>query len=249
MALITEEDVKRGLSQGEIKEKGSFFLGDRDLLTPSARSLLTEKGVSILQHKEQKTANSTASMKEYPEGYVTLFGAKLYEKPEFMTHLRGNILVMKDHPKIKLRGALDSLEAEIILVELQAKAEGKDKLLFDLEEIISHLRLLMRSEVGNTPLPEEKLLGLTEAEIRAQSHHPSQYFGIKHFPPTYEKGEMVARLNLLRTKARETELLAFSAFQREAGDMERVDIIRALNRLSSLFWIMMFRCLSGYYGG
>ena len=56
-------------------------------------------------------------------------------------------------------------------------------------------------------------------------------------------------MNRLRTKARETELTAYRAFKTETGDVEREDIICVLNRLSSLFWIMMFKFLTGKYGG
>ena len=38
-------------------------------------------------------------------------------KPEHMTHLRGEELVFKDHPRIAFRGAIDSLESEIILFQ------------------------------------------------------------------------------------------------------------------------------------
>ena len=31
-----------------------------------------------------------------------------------MTHLRGNVLVFKDHPRIAFRGYIDLLEAEIL---------------------------------------------------------------------------------------------------------------------------------------
>lgn len=41
-------------------------------------------------------------------------GAGYGEKPEHMTHLRGNLLVPKTHPRIAFRGQLVSLQAEII---------------------------------------------------------------------------------------------------------------------------------------
>ena len=66
-------------------------------------------------------------------------------------------------------------------------------------------------------------------------------FGIRHFLPGVQYGPMVAELNRLRTLTRETELAAFQAFKGQHGEMDRVDIIRAFNRLSSLFWIMMFK--------
>jgi ethanolamine utilization cobalamin adenosyltransferase len=49
-------------------------------------------------------------------------------------------------------------------------------------------------------------------------------------------GPLAARLNLLRTKVREAELLAVRVFG--PGEDEREDLILAMNRLSSaLYWL------------
>ena len=168
-------------------------------------------------------------------------------KPEYMTHLRGDTLVFKDHPRIALRGSIDALESEIILVQTRARELHFTKLYRDLEETIGAIRWLLRCEVSGEPVGEWTLLGLSPKELREHSHHPSQYYGMRHFLPTAEHGEMVAHLNHLRTKARETELAAYRAFKGEQGQVSREDILTAFNRLSSLYWIMMFRYLTGEY--
>lgn len=168
-------------------------------------------------------------------------------KPEHMTHLRGEELVFKDHPRIAFRGAIDSLESEIILFQTLTEKKQLHRMTQDLEEIIKTIRWTLRCEVSGEPVGEILMQGLNTDEMRAHSHHPSQYYGMKHFLPTYQHGEIVAYLNRLRTKARETELVAYQAFKTESGDVEREDIIRVLNRLSSLFWIMMFKYLTGKY--
>lgn len=38
-----------------------------------------------------------------------------------MTHLNGDFLVVKDHPRIIFRGKLDTLESELILCQLTDK--------------------------------------------------------------------------------------------------------------------------------
>lgn len=169
------------------------------------------------------------------------------QKPEHMTCLRGRELVCKDHPRIAFRGAIDSLEAEIILVQGKARAHRCHSLFRDLGEIIELNRRLLRCEVSGEPVGEVCLQGLNEQQLREHSHHPATYYGRKHFLPTAEHGELVALLNHLRTKARETELIAYRAFREEDGTVNREDILRALNRLSSLFWIMMFKYLTGAY--
>lgn len=171
----------------------------------------------------------------------------LQPKPEHMTHLRGDQLVYKDHPRIAFRGAIDSLESEIILLQLLTEEKHLSKLTADLEEIIRAIRHLLRCEVSGEPVGEVKLQGLTLEELRDHSHHPSKYYGMKHFLPDYKKGEIPAHLNRLRTLARETELTAYRAFRREDQSVEREDILTVLNRLSSLFWIMMFQYLTGAY--
>lgn len=172
----------------------------------------------------------------------------LNPKPEHMTTLRGDELVLKDHPRIAFRGAIDSMEADIILLQILTSRRGMKKLTEDLEEIIKAIRWLLRCEVSGEPVGEVTLQGLDSDEMRAHSHHPSQYYGMKHFLPSYRYGEIPAYLNRLRTRARELELTAYRAFKKEDGQPEREDIIRVLNRLSSLFWIMMFKYLTGKYG-
>lgn len=169
------------------------------------------------------------------------------EKPEYMTHLRDRELVYKDHPRIAFRGAIDSLESEIILVQGRAKHQGQGRLYEDLEEVIKAIRRLLRCEVSGEPVGKMTLQGLSMEELRERSHHPSRYYGRKHFLPAAEHGAMVANLNRLRTMAREMELTAYRAFKEESGAAGREDILRVCNRLSSLFWIMMFKVLNGDY--
>ncbi len=165
---------------------------------------------------------------------------------EHMTTLRGDEMVYKDHPRIIFRGAIDSLESEIILVQLAAAKEKKNLLVQDLEEIIRVIRCLLRCEVSGEAVKTEKIQGLTMDELREHSHHPSRYYGMRHFLPTCEHGGIRSCLNRLRTMTRETELAAYKAFKTESGEVTRDDI-RVLNRLSSLFWIMMFKYLAGKY--
>ncbi len=255
MALITEQDIRKMMNDGLLKEKGEFHLGKDTILTPSARAYLLEKNINLTGreasgHDETQQVNNSSNTKEVsktPTNYETVFGVHLDYKPEHMTHLRGNILVFKDHKRIILRGAIDTLESEIILAQIVSERLKKPKLTKELQEIINFIRKLLQCELKGEPVGEFKLAGLDEKEIREQSYHPSKYFGIRHFLPTYQHGEMTAYLNKLRTLARKTEIIAFKAFKEEDQTVTRVDIIQAFNRLSSLFWIMMFKYLSGKY--
>lgn len=251
MSVLTENDVRQMLASGQLKEKSEMVVARNRIITPSARAYLLEKGIDVkIQDnpvRELTNMEIEQVIEAIDEEFDTLFGAKLKEKPEHMTHLRGNLLVFKDHPRIAFRGAIDSLEAEIIMTQIFAEKQQLPQLIKDLEEIIKFIRNLLRCEVSGEQVGEFKLQGLDAKELREHSHHPSKHYGMRHFLPNYKQGEMVAYLNKLRTLTRETELIAYRAFRDEYGQTKREDIIKSLNRLSSLFWIMMFKYLTGKY--
>lgn len=231
MAVITEKTLESLFSEGKLNSP--YRISPSDILTPSAREFLKEKGIEAAIGSE----------------FTTVFGFPLDKKPEQLTHLHSNFLVPKNHPRIVLRGRLDSLESEIILAQLCAKEEGLDGLFSDLEEIITFIRTIIRCEVKDLPLPEIKLQGMDENELHEHSHHPSKYYGMRHFLPTAKHGRVVAYLNRLRTLTRETEICAYNAFEDKFHNVQnRTDIITALNRLSSLFFVMMFKVLVDKYG-
>lgn len=172
-------------------------------------------------------------------------------KPEEMTHLNARRLVPKDHPRIRFRGQLDLLQAHIVMaqLELEGQRDG-EKLTAELEGILDLLRRVMRSEVLDEPLAEERVLGLTPEELRAQSHDPKTYFGIDPMvPPSRRFGRVYALMNLLRAQARLAEEAAVAAFKTSPTPAQR-QIMRVMNRLSSAFHILMCRIQAdGSHGG
>jgi ethanolamine utilization cobalamin adenosyltransferase len=170
-------------------------------------------------------------------------GESFDTKPEAMTHLSGNNLVYKDHPVIVWRGKLDSLAAMIIEAQTLGREKDNQEYVNDLEEILEFIRRLLPCEYKNIPVEEFKLLGLTAEELKARSHDPLKYYGHRHILIEYRIGALCVRLNTLRTASRETELAAAAAFKGPDGKPTREDIIKALNRISSLFYIMIFKYL------
>ncbi len=222
--LYTEQNVRENLRNRDGKR--IFFLGKNDQLTSAARDFLTREKIPILPAEQAR-----------PEQYKLLGGGFVTEKPEHMTHLNGDVLVCKNHPRIAFRGAIDTLEAHLILCQLIAPASLQK----DLEEILSFVRLLLRCEVLNEPIPDKKLCGLTSDEQRSRSHRPQEYYGQPHFMPTASDGAPMAQLNLCRCAARDAELKAVTAFTDRDGCATRQDLLRAVNRLSSLLYILMIR--------
>jgi ethanolamine utilization cobalamin adenosyltransferase len=170
-------------------------------------------------------------------------------KPEHLTHLTGRRLVPKNHGRIRFRGIIDSLEADVIEAQSLASNLGEGWYTERLGEVLDCLRNIMASEVKETPLPELSLFGLSAEELRTQSHNVRETFGIAHPVPDYTMGPLAVRLNTLRTRIREGEIRAVSVFRVKGGDGKpgdcgREDIIRALNRLSSAVYWLFCRYLS-----
>ncbi|MDA8210805.1 MAG: cobalamin adenosyltransferase [Clostridia bacterium] len=168
-------------------------------------------------------------------------------KPEHMTHLRGRDLVDKRHPRIRLRGKLDTVQAQIIDTVIEMEMLGQGQMARQLKELLELSRAVLRAEVTGEELPEPGFAGLNSDAIRETSHHPEKHIGVGHFLPSPVHGRMMSRLNLLRTAVRETELEAAQAFHQEDGGNKRTDIMETLNRMSSMVYIMMCRLLAGQY--
>lgn len=207
--------------------KRVFYLGKGDQLTASARDWLTRERIPILPATQAKT-----------EVYRLLSGGYVTEKPEHMTHLNADVLVPKTHPRIAFRGAMDALEAELMLCQL--KVDGAWRLM--LGEILDFARELIRCDVLEESVKREKLCGLSPAEQRQRSHRPQEFYGQAHFMPAVEDGEAVLWLNKARTAARSAELAAVRAFTDREGNPTRPDILQALNRMSSMLYILMIQC-------
>jgi len=225
--LYSEETVRANIRNREGKRV--FYLGKGDQLTSAARDWLKEQRIEILSGEKAR-----------PERYRLLSGGFLEEKPEHMTHLNAEVLVPKTHPRIRFRGKLDTLEAELLLCQL-----AKDSLVTPAGEILTLARQIVRCDVLEEPLKWDKLCGLTEAEQRKRSHFPQDYYGQPHFTPSAEDGAVIARLNRARCAAREAELAAAEAFSDREGSPTRPDLLQALNRMSSMLYILMIQEKSG----
>lgn len=205
--------------------KRVYYLGKGDQLTSTARDFLRRERIEILPGSQAR-----------PERYRLLSGGYAEEKPEHMTHLNGEVLVLKTHPRIRFRGKMDTLEAELILCQLVPGApEGA------LGEILDLSRKILRCDVLEEPLRQDTLCGLTQAEQRERSHMPQDYYGQPHFMPQASDGSVIAGLNRARCFAREAELAAVEAFSDREGNLIREDIPKALNRMSSMLYLLMIQ--------
>lgn len=205
--------------------KRVYYLGKGDQLTSTARDFLRRERIEILPGSQAR-----------PERYRLLSGGYAEEKPEHMTHLNREVLVPKTHPRIRFRGKMDTLEAELILCQLvPGSPEGA------LGEILDLSRKILRCDVLEEPLRQDTLCGLTQDEQRERSHMPQDYYGQPHFMPQASDGSVIAGLNRARCFAREAELAAVEAFSDREGNLIREDIPKALNRMSSMLYLLMIQ--------
>ena len=206
--------------------KRVFYLGKGHQLTSDARDWLTAERIPILSAESAR-----------PDGYRLPNGAVLQEKPEHMTHLNAEFLVSKTHPRIAFRGVMDTLEAALLL----AAAEAEGSIRIQLEEALAYARYLLGQEVLEQPVVCKALGGMDEKQLRDRSHRPQDYYGKPHFMPDPDDAKTLLLVNAARCKAREAELAAVNAFADAEGQPTRVDLLQALNRLSSFLYLIMIQ--------
>jgi len=221
--LYDLEAVKANIRNREGKRV--FFLAKGDQMTSEGRDFLNRERIEI-------RPGESAAIREYR----LLNGGVMTEKPEYMTHLCGDILVSKNHPRIAFRGAVDTLEAEILLCQ-----EASPHLHGPLQEILELTRKLIRWEVMEEKAEETLLCGMTPEELRKRSHFPQNFYGQPHFMPAVSDGLTVLRLNRARCAARHAELCGVAAFVNAEGQTTRGDLLQVLNRLSSILYILMIQ--------
>lgn len=210
----------------------------------SSRPPIEHRGPAALTHD---VPDAEEGQKAKYVDYET--GAGYTEKPEFMTQIFGNKLVDKNHPRIKYRGQLDFVQAEVVNAQCVVDKEShSERLVKDLDDILDCLRKLMVAEIMEQDYDKDTILGLTHEELREHSHNPMKFYNIKQMMlPDHTMGIEYSLLNKIRTEIRIAELVAVDAFQ-ENRKMHRIDIIEELNRLSSALHIMMCKYLAGEYG-
>lgn len=262
MKVITEAILRLEL---KCSEPEYYYIPEGKILSPAAREYLQQRKIKIGKgpapaaapagRAPNIVATEVLPMPSVPmeEGVRAKFvdyetGAFYTTKPEHMTHLSGNVLVPKNHPRIMFRGKLDSLQALYVLTQAELFAAGSSqKLIDDLGGMLGMLREMMRCEVLDEPFHNERLLGLSHEELHERSHNPMKFYSIKQMVlPDYTMGRDYALLNRLRTAVRETEVAASDAFH-EGKRCTRPDVIEELNRLSSAMHIMMCMYLAGEY--
>ncbi|MEG0068248.1 MAG: ethanolamine utilization protein [Cetobacterium sp.] len=250
--VLTEEKLKMMYKQKKIDR---LIVDEGTILTPSARQFLNDRGIELVngvektsdEIKEEK--NEKVSAQDIKIKYKGINGEVYVDKPEYMTQIYGNVLVKKDNKRIVFRGKIDSLQAKWLVLSKEFESSKNVNLTKDLESIEKFIKKILISEVLGEALGDVEVLGYNLDQIKEVSHNPNKYFNRGHlFDISKKEDEIVLKLNELRTYSRETEISAIEAFVRENGAVERKDLLTALNRMSSVIYIMMLKGAVGEYG-
>lgn len=249
--------LTEGLLRSQLLPEGTrdYTVTEDTVVTPTAREYLKKRRIELkIVSGNGRQAAGGNEIQAMSRSEIKSRGALTYvdaetgkgyrEKPEDMTHLRGNLLVPKTHPRIAFRGKLDSLEALILEVQALADSQGLKALVGELGELLDHVRRVLGAEVKDQVLEPKELFGYDHARLRYVSHHVKEEIGIDHPVPDYRMGMTALKLNTLRTCIREAELAAAAAFPGE-----RRDLIEEMNRLSSGAYILFCRQVAGRRGG
>ena len=247
MPVITEEFLRKLEKQGKLN---TLTIDKKDILTPSAREFLSSRKLDPDNRSEspavsavsENTVKEAAPVYKY-KCYVT--DALFEKKPEYMTQIFGNYLVVKNHKRIVLRGKFDILQAET--VKYWKKYQKNKKLESDFSQAYRYVRDLFICEMTDSEFIERDVLGHSIDSLKDITHNTVKYFKTGHlFEINADFGEDVIDINCLRALSRECEVAAVDAFYKE-GRTEHNDILKALNRLSSIFYLMMLKANNGDY--
>lgn len=179
-----------------------------------------------------------------PEYINARTGERFSQKPAGITHLYDNIFVLKSNPRIAFRGKLDTLESQIMLLQVIADETDNRRLLKSLDDVMEFVREIRSAEVMNRKIEKIELLGEDERKLAYEYSHILKIYGIPHPVPDYSMGRTCVELNRLRTFSREAEVSAAQAYM-DGANCIRPDILSAVNTFGNAIYILLCRQLTG----
>ena len=165
-------------------------------------------------------------------------GQPVRSKPDHMTQLDAATYAPKTAPRLKFRGRVDSLHAFVMLAAAVARRDRLVAMAAHLDTLAAYCREIMSAEYNARPVAALTMAGMDEAQLHAISHWPDHHLGIEHIVPGAADSEMLHWLNVVRTQAREVEVVALESFV-------PADLAHALNRLSSAVYVLELMLKAG----
>lgn len=249
MIFLTEEQVRERCHAG-----GEFRLASNERLTPSAVEFLRGNNCKIIEGAGAKPATPVEPPTPAPSAPTTSSAptapatpvadptptapadpAPATAKSVDLTWLDAQTQVSKSHPRIFLRGRLDTLIAETVLVQtsLAGGSHVSEAIKNGLADINAWIWQILQAEVSGNPLPEQTMCGMNTAVLRQVALDPVKYLNQGHIMPDPSLGPCVALLNWLRARVREVEVSAVQV------NLDRQDLLESLDALSSAVYVLM----------
>ena len=236
MLFLTEDDIRTRCPQ----PGSSLTLAADERLTPSAAECAKRMKVTILQ----KGSACPASIPVTAPADTSIPCVASADRRNDITCLDAATAVPKSHPRIMLRGKLDTLLASTVLVQTQFDPKNKlSPYLKDcLEDVAAWIMTTLAAEVSGNACTTGSVGGMDASVLHTISRDPKKYLGLDPFVPSASMGSNAALLNWLRTLVREAEVTA------ARSGLEREDIGASLNRLSSAVYVLVLLTLAAENG-
>lgn len=229
------------------------------LLTPSAKQFIADKGIELIIVEEgrkivdkmqvDQNLNSSVENNENQNNvfekykYIGINGEIYLEKPDYMTQIEGNTLILKNNKKIIFRAKVETFLSELLFTAKDLEISlGNEKLISDMESLIKFVNNILISEALDKTLENQTLLdGKTLDMIQDIARNPKESLGRAHLLELTLKNDiLIHKLNRLRAFARELETYAVDYFIQE-NRVFRKDLLQAFNVLSSAIYIIMLK--------
>jgi len=247
MKFLTEEDVRKRTENSERK----LHLDKGERLTPSALEFARTKGLAIVEGAQRPLVFEHASSIPIPDApmpeekaaeEVVACACQCPSEPG-RTYLDADTKVFKSHPRIELRGRLDTMIAEIVLVQTHFAPKHKqaDMLKNGLSDIKNWLWRLLAAEISGETLQPLSVCGISAETAHRIAHDPRKYLGIDPVIPDASYGPDAAFLNWIRARVREVEVLL-------AKIGARADLMDSCNSLSSAVYVVMMLTIMAQQG-
>ncbi len=241
MPILTEAELRDRIRRPRRGMRVTVAPGTR--FSPAARDFIAQWQLQIVE--EQASPEPASPHEESAPAWdkPSIFPVRPVNrpdpKPEHMTQLDAEHFAPKNIPRIRFRGKMDSIHGLFMLVAARARNWQLPELARHLDTLAAYCREIVSAEYNDREVAPIEIAGLDAAALRYATHHPGKVLGIPHLTPGPDDHEILHWLNYLRTQVREAELAALDAFAPPpAYDPTRIDLIRALNRLSSAVYYL-----------
>lgn len=251
--IVTEAELRDQLRRPTIGAQVRVPAGAR--LSPSAADFVKQWQLVVREHEHAAPGVPAEGADESRQwdtparfpvstgaepARCTQCGTPVADKPDGLTQLNACHLTAKTHPRIRLRGRVDSLHALVLLAQSRARGLEAGWLADDLGTLAAYCRELTSAEYNERPVADLALEGRDADAIHRATHDPEAELGVAHLTIGDTSPELQHWLNLCRATSRELELVALDAFT-SPHHPYGASICHALNRLSSAFYFLQLR--------